>query len=185
MHIRRRLYRCPDWIGLRKDFTTTLALADLMPSLTRRALLRLGGVTLAGGLAGCNALDQQSSKTPQLGDLTVTNHDPQPHTVHVLLLDNGEPVYWASKEATPATDGALGGARFEEFPTKPGNYVLHVRINSQRESKWERLDFSKYDVSCIGIMIAIGDINQTNPGDVSIWKTTNPHECEDEKTTHQ
>lgn len=154
-----------------------------MSPLTRRTLLRLGGVTFAGGLAGCNAFGQQSSKTPRLGELAVTNYDPRPHTVHVLLLDDGEPVYWASTQVSPAEDGALGGARFEEFPTEPRNYVLHVRADSQPQAKWESFDFSEYEVSCLGIKIAIGDDNQTDTGDVSIWKTTNPNVCEEEKTT--
>jgi hypothetical protein len=152
-----------------------------MPSLTRRTALRSGGAILAGGLTGCTEFDQESSRTPRLGELVVVNYDSRSHMVHVLLLVDGDPVYWASKEATPREDGMLGGAVFEGYPTEPGNYVLHVRIDNQRRSEWARFDFGEYDVSCLGIQIAIGDLNGTHPGDVSIWKTTNPHECREER----
>jgi hypothetical protein len=99
----------------------------------------------------------------------------------VLLLVDGEPVYWASKEATPTEDGTLGGAVFEGYPTEPGDYVLHAHIDSQPRSEWECFDFAEYDVSCLGILIVIGDLNGARPGDVSIWKTTNPHKCKEER----
>lgn len=156
-----------------------------MYSLTRRTLLRLGGVALAGVLAGCNTLEQQFSTPPQLGKLSVINYDPRPHTVHVLLLDDGEPVYWDSKEVNPAEDGEHGGTHFTKLPTAPSNYVLQVRADSHPDSKWEHFDFSEYDASCISIKISVGDAEQTDAGDVSIWKSTNPYECEEERTASE
>ncbi|WP_416838086.1 hypothetical protein [Haloferax sp. DFSO52] len=149
-----------------------------MPALTRRDALRRGGVALTVGLAGCTTASQQSSQTPQLGELDVLNYDPVPHTIHVVLLDAGEPVYWASADVSPAKNGELGGVEFVDLPTEPGEYVLHVRADDQPKSEWETFDFGEYEVECLGIQIKIEHTNQNAGSDVSIWKTTNARVCE-------
>ncbi|KAB1197777.1 MULTISPECIES: hypothetical protein [Haloferax] len=154
-----------------------------MVSLTRREALRLGGVALTGGLAGCTADSKESSQVPRLGELDVLNYDPTPHTVHVVLLDDSEPVYWASEDVPPAKNGELGGAEFVDFPTEPGAYVLHVRADDQPTSEWEQFDFGEYGVDCLGIQIKIGHVDQTAASDVSIWKTTNARVCETADST--
>lgn len=115
----------------------------------------------------------------------VTNYDRRPHTVHVLILDDGNPVYWASKRVPAGDETSPGSVRFEGYPTEPGDSVLHVRTDSQPKSGRERLDFGERTASCIGLDIGIGDVNGTSPGDVTIWETNNEHECDGIPTTEQ
>jgi len=149
-----------------------------MPPLTRCRALQLAGMASVGGLAGCVTSDEESSEPSRLAELTVSNHDPRQYTVHVVVLEDGEPVYWDSKQASPAEDGQLGGATFEGYPTEPGHYVLHARLDDQPESEWKRFDFAEYDTPCLGLNIAIGDATDGRVGELSIWYTTSPRVCE-------
>jgi hypothetical protein len=143
-----------------------------------------------------------SSSPPQLGQIDATNYDGDPHTVHVLLLEGSEPVYWASKRVPAASDGVLGSVTFEGFPTDRGEYVLHVRSDERERSEWEEFDVAAYDASCLGIQIEIGGTEGvddtgtatatntgtaqragTDPGAVSIWYTTDSQVCASGTTT--
>ncbi|WP_423744154.1 hypothetical protein V5735_14455 (plasmid) [Haladaptatus sp. SPP-AMP-3] len=156
-----------------------------MPPLTRRRALRLGGAAFTAALAGCSAFGGQSPPTLRLGRLVVTNYDRRPHTVHVLFVTDDSPDYWASKRVPPGDETSPGFARFEDYPTEPGDSVLHVRTDSQPKPGWERLDFGEQTTSCVGLVIGIGDPNGTSPGDVTIWKTNNEHECDGMTTTER
>lgn len=147
-----------------------------MSSLTRRDVLRSGAVAASIGIAGCSAFGGSSSETPELGSLSVTNLDPQVYTVHVLLLDDDGPVYWASERTSAATEESSGEAVFEGYPSGPENYVLQARLEGDPPSAWRTFDFGQFDASCIGIMLEIGEPHR-NTGNLSIWKTLNPTEC--------
>ncbi len=154
-----------------------------MHQLTRRRTLQLSGAAFAGGLAGCSGNLKESSDTLFLGKLHITNHDPRPHTVHVVFLDGEKPAYWDSTRVDAADENTPGYAHFEKYPTQPGDDILHVRTGSQPKSGWERLDFSAYDGSCLSLEIGIGDESGNSPGDVTIWKTDNPQACDGMTTT--
>ncbi|MFC7202427.1 hypothetical protein ACFQJC_02795 [Haloferax namakaokahaiae] len=146
-----------------------------MDSLTRRRLLHLGSVALMGGVAGCSSAAEPPH--PTLGELDVVNFDSTSYTVHVLLFRAGDVVYWASEPVEPATDHTLGGARFDGYPTESIDELV-VRRDDQPKPEWERFDLTEYETDCLGFSIHIGDVDRRNPGEVSIWKTTNPRECE-------
>lgn len=156
-----------------------------MPSLTRRRALQIVGAASVSGLAGCTALTQESSEKARFGELTVTNYDSRQYTVHVVVLEGNELVYWDSKQTTPAEDGQLGGAEFEGHPTDPGDYVLHARLDGQSRSESKQLEFSDYEASCLGININIGNLSDERAGELSIWKATNPRLCKDRSTGSQ
>lgn len=156
-----------------------------MPPVTRRTLLQATGVAIAAGLAGCNeSSGQQPAPTPQLGDLTITNHDQVPHTVHAILLKDDTPVYWKSKHIPAANDG-VSSLQLEDFPTDPYEYVLHVRTDSRGKDNWAQFDFSNHDTGCLGIKIVVGDQDQSNRGNVAIWKTTDSTVCQDTTTPQE
>ncbi len=153
-------------------------------NLTRRRILQLGGATVASGLAGCSTSSgKQSSKTLLLGRLEVVNHDPRPHTVHAVFLDGKNPVYWVSKKVDAADDLGAGYTKFENYPTQPGNDVLHVRTDSQPKSDWERLDFGDRNGPCLSLEIGIGDKSGNSPGDVTIWESSSSQACDGMTTT--
>jgi hypothetical protein len=148
-----------------------------MNSLTRRAALRLGSVTLASGVAGCLGFGQQSPTTTELAELGVTNRTPNPQTANIVILDGDEPVYWQTKQV-PAAEGDEGGAvSFEGLPTDPADYVVHVRINSQPESEWERFDSAAYDASCLSLRVTIGLVDSADSTDVGIFYTADESAC--------
>lgn len=158
-----------------------------MVQVSRRKVLQLGGSALVTGLSGCGTLLGDSAPDPTLGELEVTNLDLRPHTVSVLVLDGDEPVYSAEVDveaAEPATDGSsgvttAGGGSFEGFPTDVEGHVLHAWRDTQPTSEWGTFDFQEVSASCFGLDIQIGDTQQSNPGDVSIWYTTDSDVCED------
>ena len=153
-----------------------------MPSLNRRTALQLGGMALTSGLAGCGTFTFRPSKPLRIAEFWVSNYDTSPHTVHVLLEDD-EPVYWASKQVTPVKDHNPGGVTFEDFPDDPGNSTLHVRIDEQAKSKRVDYDLSDVRLSCIGIKLQIGAYDE--PTDDLIlkqaWGTTT--KCEEPTTS--
>ena len=153
-----------------------------MSRLTRRKTLQLGGAVLATGLAGCSAFEEES-QTAVLGKLEAVNNDGRSHTLHVLLLDDGNPVYWDSKEVLPADESGLGFARFEGYPTEPDGYALHVRIETQPKSGWEQFDFDQPNTTCYGFLLSVGSKNG-NPF-VDIWQTTGTLPCEGVRTTNE
>lgn len=156
-----------------------------MPSLTRRSLFRFCGAMCAGWLAGCTAYTDQSATPSRLGGLMVVNHDLQSHTVHSLLLEDETPVYWATKQVAPAQDSTPGTAIFEDLPAEPGDYVLHVRTDTQPKSDATRFNFSEYDDSCLNLDVVIGDPDDSDSGSLSIWKATNSDECTSNSTANR
>lgn len=156
-----------------------------MSRLSRRGLLRIAGGAGLAGLAGCTVLSDESSKTPRFGYLSVGNYDLRSYTVHVVVLESSEPVYWRTREATAGSEAPTsgevspGGVELEGYPTDPGNYELHVRLDGDPRSAWRTLDFGEYDVSCIGVSIRIGYRGSANAGELSIWTGTNPRICEE------
>ncbi|WP_157526133.1 hypothetical protein [Halorientalis sp. IM1011] len=161
-----------------------------MVHVTRRQALQLSGCAVVAGLAGCGVLNRDSTPSPTLGEIGVTNLDFRPHTVSVLILDEGEPVYSAEMDVAAAkpevddsTDVATAGSgSFEGFPTKVEGSVLYAWRDRQPVSKWEKFDFQDKTTSCLGLNVHIGDVSQSRPGDVSILYTTNSDTCKDAAT---
>ena len=144
-----------------------------MSPLSRRTVLTLGGTALCTGLAGCATLGEASPADTRLHELTVANHESEPHTVHVLLLEDGEPVYMASREVEGRTDpDRVPGGEFEGYPTEAGSYVLYAWRDDQPRPEWRRFDFSEYDVDCVEIAIHVG-MGDVPDSYVSIWRSFN------------
>lgn len=141
---------------------------------TRRAVLRSAAPALLGGLAGCSGAVFGNS--PQLGSLGVTNYDARPHTVHVLLIESDDPLYWASTRVPPADEDGLGTATFEGYPSDARPDRLLARLNGESLSAAERFDFGAYDADCLGLRIQVGD--DRSPPRLSIWYTAGPDPCE-------
>jgi hypothetical protein len=142
-----------------------------MPSTTRRRLLRLAGTALASGVAGCAGGGRQS----RLGDLAVTNYDARPHHVHVLVLEDDDPAYWASTRVPAAEGDVLGTATFEGYPTDVTSHRLYARLDGEPLAASERFEFAAHDADCIGVQIEIGD--DRRPPELSIWYTTSTDRC--------
>lgn len=143
-----------------------------MFSLNRREILQLGGVSLGVGTAGCTSVGINSSGPPRLVKLTIGNHDPEPYTVYVMLLKDGEPVFWNVMDADAANPDTNrpGGGRLEGYPTEADSYVLYAWRDDQPRSDWQRFDFGDHDAECVGIYIQIGYFD-SDTGELRIYRT--------------
>lgn len=153
-----------------------------MTTLSRRRLLNLAGGAAAVGLAGCSGGGddgEAAAETTRLGELAVTNFDADPHTVHAVFLEENDPVYWRSKRVPGAEEGTPQDVVFDGYPTDPENNVLHVRLDGQSRSAWQRFDFGEADVACLGLNVRIGDFAGDRDDELSLWTSGNPRECED------
>ncbi|MGB9956177.1 hypothetical protein ACOZ4B_07290 [Haloferax prahovense] len=141
--------------------------------MRRRHFVSLLGTALVGGCLSSDSPDT----APTLGQISVVNHGYRPHTVHVLIERNGEPIYWADHSATAGDDIGLGGAVIPcAWGTEAGGYVVRARLDERTE--WRAIDIDGYDSESIGLSLQIGDVN-TGPRDaprLTIWHTSNPSE---------
>lgn len=130
-----------------------------MPRVTRRTALRGSAALLAAVGAGCASRLRDASEPTSVKEISVWNGDPEPHAVHALLLEGGDPVCWESVDVDPySPDGdVFGGAEFEEFPSEPGAYRLYVWRDDQPRSAWEELDLREYELPCTKVVVMIGE----------------------------
>ncbi|WP_435345051.1 hypothetical protein [Haloarchaeobius sp. HRN-SO-5] len=148
-----------------------------MPSISRRKALQLGGTSITVGLTGCTSILPTSQDDPRLVELGAGNHDPEAHVVYVLLVTDGEPVYWnrmalAPHDSDGDSDGDSDWGEFDGYPTEPGSFLLYVWRDGQARSDWQRIDFREHDASCLGITIQIGD-PLSDRGEVSVYSHSN------------
>lgn len=122
--------------------------------LSRRKVLILSGTALSAGIAGCSTVAVLSTET-RLGDLRVENYLSEPHTIRILILEDGEPVYWNAVELEAVSDGRTYVEYLEGYPTREGSFVLYAWMDAQPKSEWQRLDLGEYDNSCLNLSIAI------------------------------
>lgn len=159
-----------------------------MSPRSRRRLLQIGGTALTSGLAGClGALqDSSGSQTTELAELSIQNEDTRSHTVHVLVLQDREPVYWDSQPVAAGSveDGSqssfeqVGTASFQGFPTELQECVLCARVDDQPLSERNRRDLSNYDVSCLQLVFTLEPNDRAAGTTLSILEGTDPELCE-------
>lgn len=143
-------------------------------AITRRQALQLSGVALGVGLTGCSTRQQVPTSEIRIAELSVINHIESQHTVHALLQEGDEIVYWSTIETTPADkdDDRAGGGVFRDLPTDPGIYSLYVKSDNQSEDAWTQATIHENDSPCIGIVIHLGSHRKDEPEEVSILSHT-------------
>lgn len=109
--------------------------------MNRRVFLIAAGTALSAAVSGCQD-DSEFTSHPEdirLTRLDYLNFDPKSYNLHVLLLRDGEPVYWRSRETQSADtrdDGTFSG-----YPTEPAPYELYARLGEDSRSEWQMTDF--------------------------------------------
>ncbi|EMA40852.1 hypothetical protein C446_06735 [Halobiforma nitratireducens JCM 10879] len=156
-----------------------------MKRLTRRHALQFGSVALGAAVAGCSSLGVGASEPTRLTGIRVENRDPTARTVHVLLLDGDDPVYWDSVAADAySTDRDRGDVtEFEGVPTELGAVVVYAWRDDQPRDEWERFDFGSDDSSCFELVVGIGYTVDDERGEITILQTdeyTTANECASE-----
>lgn len=139
--------------------------------MERRTFLATAGPALGGVLSGCQS-DSEFGPPPEdvrLSNLRYRNTDRRSDRLHVILLEDGEPVYWTAKEVAPAVvqdDGSLlvQARTFEGYPTEPAPYVLYARLEDAPRSEWRTTRFDGSgsvsgdpDYLCSDVTIVIRD----------------------------
>lgn len=139
--------------------------------MKRRALLATIGLALSGAVGGC----QNSAETNpppediRLRNLRYQNRDRRSYRLHVMLLEDSEPVYWTTTEVVPAETQADGnllvqGREFAGYPTTPAPYELYARLGNDQRSEWVSTDFRGWDYNsgnheyrCFDVELVIED----------------------------
>lgn len=139
-----------------------------MSVLTRRRLLQVSGVSVVSVGAGCVSLQRLASDEVRLERLKVVNADSTAYTVHVMLTDEDEPVYFDSQEIESRTGDEVDAVTFNDFPEDDGAYTIYAWLDDQRPAEWSEFDVTERD-SCTRITITIGGSDRTS--DVEIRST--------------
>lgn len=153
-----------------------------MVQSSRRDLLRITSVTVAGSLAGCTGdggfLSQSQEDPLELAGVEIQNTGPEPHTVHVMFIRDGKPIYWRSKRVPGATDESAGFTTLEGFPTEPEDAVFFARADGQQFVEKNRRNISDFDASCLVLRVQLEPDDQSSEPYLSIWKSTDGEHCE-------
>ncbi|WP_327053504.1 hypothetical protein [Halomicrococcus gelatinilyticus] len=131
--------------------------------MRRRRLLGSLSALVTVGLLGAVLPFGSESNATELRDLTVSNHDDEPHVVHLQVEHDGDLVHWQSYdvEAKHTVFGdesaydVVGGADVPcAWPAEPGRIVLRARVDDR--SEWETYDLGESDADCRVVEAHVG-----------------------------
>lgn len=145
--------------------------------MRRRRLLALGATGVVGALAGCsNPSKQQSTQSTdkgrqsRLGYIRVANWHAQPHTLHVLVERDDDPVHWSSHEMGAGNETVQTELLEHSWATDSGRFVVYVRIDNR--GSWKRFDLTEQQGECYGVEARVN-----RDGDLGLWYEKSPPEC--------
>lgn len=122
--------------------------------MNRRSILRLGGLALAGSVAGCSGVSPTEPDAVSVSELTVRNLLEREVDVDVLLLDAGEIVLWRTV-TVPAGESPF--ATLDDVPDAPGEYSLYAQVPTTDADRPVRDDLAKAagDRSCVAVLVEV------------------------------
>ncbi|QCJ45851.1 hypothetical protein [Haloprofundus sp. MHR1] len=135
---------------------------------SRRSALRLSGIALCSGMAGCSSYNPFGEKPSQvyITDITIVNLDTEPHLFDVMIRDakTETVVFWERYTADAATKAenaphytTAGGTYWENPVSDSGEYVLYVdadREIAENDSEWETAKLTEQG-DCVGLDVGI------------------------------
>ena len=118
----------------------------------RQYLLATAGLI---GLSGCTSfarsLGNSENKT-RIDSIRVQNVHAEPHTVHVFVVEDSDPVLWETRRLDAAYEENATwhatGADLPNVPTEPGEYVVYARVDDGDETQVLDLSDGEYG-SCV------------------------------------
>lgn len=133
--------------------------------LSRRSVTIFTGCCLVP-FSGCSSFD---SDNIQIGYLAVENEHSDSQEVQVLLVEDGEPVYWRTVSADGFDEEAntVGGKIMDGYPERPGEYVVYATRDGDEPKK---ADLTELDSDCCQVIIKI-----RRDGSISILRSA---DCE-------
>lgn len=119
------------------DLATT---CGMVPELTRRTVLQSGGLVAFATGAGCSTPEAADTAVGgRLGAVSIHNDTPADATVAVVIVRDGERVYWQEHEIPGTTVGNTTVNRSTaiappDFDPGFGRYLVGVRVRETGES---------------------------------------------------
>lgn len=147
--------------------------STVVKSRTRRELLQFTAPGLLPPASGCTF--ENDSTEVRIAEISIGNRGPTPYSIHVLLLEDGEPVYWRSKEVEEFSDedDRFGGGELTGVPSDSGTYVLYAWRGDRPRSEREERDLGTNDSSCAAVLILVGSESENGRGEISIRVSEN------------
>lgn len=122
--------------------------------MNRRSVLSLGGLALAGSIAGCSALRPSEPAPVSVSEIVLRNGLGREIDVSVLLLDAGTVAFWRTV-SVPATPNPF--ANIVDLPSESGRYELYAHVPATDEDTPVEADLTNAagDQSCVTVGLTI------------------------------
>lgn len=119
--------------------------------LPRRRFVAIAG----GGVASLSGCAARGSDEIRIGYLAVESEHAEPQHVQVLLLVDGEPVYWRTVHADGFDEeaNAVGGEILADYPDEPDAYVCYAKRNGG--DGWKSADLTELDAGCCQVIVKV------------------------------
>lgn len=125
------------------------------PGVRRRSLLAWGALS-AGALAGCS-IPGVLPGSAAIASVSLLNYDTSPHTVELVLLEDGERVFGERYElpaAAPESGDVPGRSVEGDWPRRNGRFELRAVVDGRTERGQEVPDERKPG-DCYAITVRI------------------------------
>lgn len=132
--------------------------------MQRREYLAGLAVTILSGASGCLS---SRSASAQLGKINLLNQDNRPHTLHIQVKRNGEPVYRSTHQLRRSSQ--TGTSEYPvtvvtgKWPSESGKFVVTGQVDGQTGNNQITLTKSQ----CYGLILEI-----SKRGKISIFTGT-------------
>ena len=128
-----------------------------MVLLSRRRLLQSAAPVVGGGVAGCTDLHAGRASPPTVELLEAQNENPASHSVSVLLLTDGEPLFGETVRLEPydPETNQLRTARFGGYPTDEPVETIYAWRDDQPRDDWQKADLTESGHDCEELYIRI------------------------------
>ena len=147
--------------------------------MRRRRLLGYLSALVTAGLIGAVLPFGSEPNATELRDLRVSNHDDEPHVVHLQVEHDGDLVHRQSYDVEGMQPETVNGETHDveggmdvpcTWPTEvgAGGTVLRARVDDRTE--WETTTLTREDGDCL-----IVDVQVERDGELAFWTS---YDCE-------
>lgn len=146
-----------------------------MPSTFRRQLLRIGGLTAAGTIAGCTDLLAEEAPETRLTFLLFHNFTDEAHSVAVRIEDETTTLYEETVTMDPHSSELLppDTVTSDGYPTDPGHYDVVFRLQTQADTAGRAdVDLGTVDHECVGYTVEVAPAENEDDPRLTVFPNT-------------